>query len=1103
MPACRYILLFAALFFPWILSGQIVFAQAVSRTIHDGPPKYDAEPIVIEHLDCVYRMQADGTGVEERSASARIQSEAALKQVAVLSVPFAANSQRVEWIYARIRHQDGSSTETPIGNVIEVAEQVTREAPFYSDLKDSQLPIRDLRVGDHLEWKARTVRSKAEAPGQFWGSHAFVRNGVLLSETLELDVPRGMPVNVWSPNQKAKESDEGDRHLYRWVNAELKPTVGSDAEAFKEAETKRVRTADEELDARLGKLPDVAWTTFKSWEAVGAWYRGLEGERMSPDAEVKAKVAQVTAGKTTDSAKVQAVYSYVATQIHYVGVAFGIGRFQPHSANDVLGNQYGDCKDKHTLLAAMLNALNLRPEAVLIGVGIRFNPGVPSPAAFNHLMTRVVLDGKPVWLDTTAEVAPFGMLTVLTRDHEALVVPEDGAAKVERTPAETGFAQTQTMVASGKLDAEGVSLSRITMTFHGDTELFLRSVLRQLSPAQYDQFIQQLCASMGYGGTGSHLEVSRVDDTTEPLRLSFDYKREKGGDWPNLKVIPQLAPVGLPIPNESDPPVVSLELGSPRVETSDAAMTLPEGWRAELPEAVHERSTWVTYDLTYRFEKGTVHAERKIEVFKERVPVAEWKTYSKFAEKANLSGEMYVQLVRTTAQVKDSGATFTAELEPKTSIRRPTDAEVSAIESAAEGNANPSELLKEGYTALQGRNFVRARTLVDEVKAKSPEQPGVWALSGAVFVALGEVSQGVADMKKELTLHPSELQMYRALAEAQQKGGYRADAKETLARWSEAAPEDPTPEIQLITLQLADHEPSIAAIRAEKALPRTASSGQPNETLELLLGRAQLRSDEREKGHLTLAALLRKTDEPNLMNDTAYELANVGLELALAEQKTRVALGKMEEESRSWTLDENARVLRRKTVLLQATWDTMGWIYFHEGKAKQAERYVRAAWLGRQDVEVGKHLAELDEAHGDRNAALLDYELAIATDPGYDLRGVRREPGPETKELIDRAEALRKAGAHSGVTNTAAALAQVRKLPLGSGPDGVAEYRLLLNAGGVVRAEPTGEKQVPEALAKLKRAKMGTYFPEGSQAHLVFQGVVNCHSGECELVLEP
>ena len=81
-------------------------------------------------------------------------------------------------------------------------------------------------------------------------------------------------------------------------------------------------------------------------------------------------------------------------QIRYVGVSFGIGRFRPHSASEVLANQYGDCKDKHTLLAAMLAAAGLHADPVLIGAGIRFNSAVPSPESFNHLITHLTLDGQ-------------------------------------------------------------------------------------------------------------------------------------------------------------------------------------------------------------------------------------------------------------------------------------------------------------------------------------------------------------------------------------------------------------------------------------------------------------------------------------------------------------------------------------------------------------------------------------------------------------------------------------------------------------------------------------------------------------------------------------
>jgi len=40
-----------------------------------------------------------------------------------------------------------------------------------------------------------------------------------------------------------------------------------------------------------------------------------------------------------------------------------MARYQPHAATEVLHNQYGDCKDKHTLLAALLGAEGMHASA--------------------------------------------------------------------------------------------------------------------------------------------------------------------------------------------------------------------------------------------------------------------------------------------------------------------------------------------------------------------------------------------------------------------------------------------------------------------------------------------------------------------------------------------------------------------------------------------------------------------------------------------------------------------------------------------------------------------------------------------------------------------
>src|SRR5690349_15321117 len=106
--------------------------------------------------------------------------------------------------------------------------------------------------------------------------------------------------------------------------------------------------------------PSVQITTFRGWAEVAEWYRSLEQKQAAPTPEIQAKTAEIIKEAKTDEEKLRAIYQFVSLNIRYIGVAFGIGRYQPHSAAEVLANGYGDCKDKHTLLEAMLSAVNIK-----------------------------------------------------------------------------------------------------------------------------------------------------------------------------------------------------------------------------------------------------------------------------------------------------------------------------------------------------------------------------------------------------------------------------------------------------------------------------------------------------------------------------------------------------------------------------------------------------------------------------------------------------------------------------------------------------------------------------------------------------------------------
>jgi transglutaminase-like putative cysteine protease len=164
---------------------------------------------------------------------------------------------------------------------------------------------------------------------------------------------------------------------------------------------------------------------------------------------------QSTRGLTTDEDKVRAIFNDVALHTHYVGLEFGIGRYQPHQADDVLSNEYGDCKDKHRLLASLLKAAGIEARPVLINSGRELAPAVPSPAQFDHVITLVPLDGKLLWMDSTQEVSPIGVLTGSLRDKHALAIHADKPAYIERTQADLPFSQTAHFQIYGKLSANG------------------------------------------------------------------------------------------------------------------------------------------------------------------------------------------------------------------------------------------------------------------------------------------------------------------------------------------------------------------------------------------------------------------------------------------------------------------------------------------------------------------------------------------------------------------------------------------------------------------------------------------------------------------------
>ena len=141
---------------------------------------------------------------------------------------------------------------------------------------------------------------------------------------------------------------------------------------------------------------------------------------------------------------------------------------------------------------------------------------------------------------------PSNLLNPVLRDKRALVIPATGDARVETTPEDPPFPNSVHFEAIGTLDDNGTSHSHLAMDLRGDDEVDFRQAIRTVSPAQWDDLMQRISYAMSYAGKVTNTEFSRPDDTSAPFHISYDYQRDKSGDWDNLRILPQLSPFGLP-----------------------------------------------------------------------------------------------------------------------------------------------------------------------------------------------------------------------------------------------------------------------------------------------------------------------------------------------------------------------------------------------------------------------------------------------------------------------------------------------------------------------------------------------------------------------------
>lgn len=1047
-----------------------------------APHDFSKEAYVFERWYTRVTHETDGTGSRERSAQVKILSQAGLKTFAVLSFPYTSANETVDIDYVRVRKPDGSVVNTPEYNIQDMPAEVSRSAPLYSDVHEKHIAVKGLAVGDLLEYVVRARVLKPEVPGHFWYDQSFIKNAIARDERLEINVPAGKYVKVVSPEFKPEIAEENGRRIYRWKHENL-----------------IVPEKDpNEIPRRIPPNPDVQLTTFSNWEQVGNWYGGLQKDPLEVTAAIQAKAAELTKSAKSDDEKIHALYNFVALKYHYIGLDFGIGRYQPHAADDVLDNGYGDCKDKHTLLAALLKAAGIEAWPALIHGTRKLDPDVPSPAQFNHVITVVPRAGAYLWLDTTPEVSPYGLLLRMLRDKQALVIPVSKPPLLMTTPANAPFPEEMEFSMQGKLGGDGTFTGHAEQSYRGDTEVVLRAVFRQVSESQWKEAVQRFSYGLNFGGDVSNVKMTSPDDLDRPFQLSYDYVRKNYADWESSKqIISPLPPMGVEFPKESPvkKPLEPYPLNGPGTIIYRSRLELPPGYKATAPASCHLVQPFAEYSDDTRIEDGVMTTNRKLVIRKSEVPLSDWEEFRKFGRAVSDDEYAFVRLNR-------GGLTR----EPIDIIRPENSGGDSA---AATGTAD--EMFHQATAALQRRDVMQAQQLLEKVIKKDPKYKNAHRSLGAILMAQNRPADALAEFQKEEEISPDDVRTIQSAVYVANLTGNKDLAVAEARKLMKADPTNQTAASTLAGL-LTDQKKYSEAV---EVLETAVKNAPDSANLQCQLGDVYLKNKQPEQAVSHFKTAVEHEDNAAMMlNNIAYALADARISLDLAKQYGEKSEDELEHRARNSASSESEEM--QTTYDYTYVWDTLGWVYFQQGDLKRAEGWVRSAWLLGEETPTAEHLGEIYEKEGKNQQAAQMYVFALAVSPvpGFATKfPTPNMPGMATPNL-DRSLVDKIVARYEKLTGKKPT-AETRRLPNGEWTQtpaeqlrhsrevkisnegkrsGSAQFTLVLKEDKTTVRYASGDDTLEPLLPKLEAAHYPLELPPDSGAILTVRLDVNCQA---------
>lgn len=403
----------------------------------------------------------------------------------------------------------------------------------------------------------------------------------------------------------------------------------------------------------------------KDWAAVSKWQSDLVDPPAAVTDAVRSKAAQLTANTSGELEKIRAIASFVQ-QIKYIAVSLNLtrgGGYTPRQSEETLAKAYGDCKDKATLMRALLKALGIESYLLTVTADDRtyVRSEWASPMQFNHAIVAIRVSpavagpmvietknlGRLLVFDPTDTITPVGDLPEDEQGSYGLLLAgsEGELIKIPMTPPSANRTESNIEAA---VDAAGRLEAHIARRYYGQSAVNLYAAEKSEGASGLRKRLEE-----SYSGRLPAATLSNI--STEPEieknrhKLNFDLAADRFGQVMQGRLIvirPGLLASGgvysfsrkqrsSPIQLEADMRSYSISIKVPHDLRLD-----------EIPAPIKIETPYGKLEATWTVKDGVIVMQEMLEVREVTAPASDYASVREFFDKVSGAHHAPVILVK-------------------------------------------------------------------------------------------------------------------------------------------------------------------------------------------------------------------------------------------------------------------------------------------------------------------------------------------------------------------------------------------------------------------------------------------------------------------------